>query len=230
MIPLRKRIVSKEYLYKKGNGMGEYGMGNQNGKWGYLLFWPVYLLRYIWIEAYVPKRGYYVMHCSLDDRIPFCEWFLIPYVLWYAGITGMHVYTLLRQQKTYIRYSKYLIWATVMSTGIFLLFPSRQMLRPETFVRRNILVNGVELLYCLDTGTNVFPSEHVILSIGVFMAALHTEKFQTAGRLFAIGIGVLLVCMATVFLKQHSVLDILGAVPVSLTAYLLACGGRNNGS
>ena len=48
-----------------------------------LLFWPsfgivFYILERVWI-----RDGYHIMSCSLDAHIPFCEWFALPYVMWY---------------------------------------------------------------------------------------------------------------------------------------------------
>lgn len=31
------------------------------------------------------------MHCPLDDRIPFCELFLIPYLFWFIFLVGIHL-------------------------------------------------------------------------------------------------------------------------------------------
>lgn len=195
----------------------------------YLTFWPVYILRYILIESLNPAAGYHLIHCSLDDRIPFCEWFLIPYVLWYGFIFGMHLYTLRHDVEAFKKYSRFMILSVSISTLIFLLFPSCQNLRPEVFPRENLLTAAVKLIYNADTNTNVFPSEHAIGAMGVFLAALHTRKLQTPGRLAAIGLMTVLICLSTVFLKQHSVLDILGAVPVCALSYCIVYGEKRSG-
>lgn len=187
----------------------------------WLLFWPVYLLRYFLIENWNPARSYHVMHCALDDRIPFCEGFLIFYVLWYLLIVGIHLYTLLYDADTFRRYSKFLTISITISTGIFLLCPSCQQLRPAQFPRDNLLSRAVGLLYAVDTNTNVFPSEHVIGALAALAAAAHTERLRRPDRLAALSVLTVLICASTVFLKQHSVLDVLGGLTVSTIAYLL---------
>ena len=77
----------------------------------------------------------------------------------------------------------------------------------------------VGLLYWIDTPTNIFPSEHAVGAIAVFAAAVHTKSLRTPGRLAAIGILAVLVSVSTVFLKQHSALDVLAALAVCAVSY-----------
>ena len=185
-----------------------------NREWGsaYLLFWPVFGLRYLLIETCHPTGFYHPVHCPLDDRIPFLEGFLIPYFLWYFGMIGIHFCLYLRQDPAFRQYSRYLMVSMGISTAMFLLYPTCQNLRPQMFPRDNILTNLVQLLYRLDTNTNVCPSEHVIGSVGFFMATLYCVNFRHC--LPGIALLALLTAIATVFLKQHSVLDVLAAIPV----------------
>lgn len=41
-----------------------------------LLFWPFFGLMFMFLERFQPERHYYVVHCALDDLIPFWEWAL----------------------------------------------------------------------------------------------------------------------------------------------------------
>ena len=187
----------------------------------WLLFWPVYLLRYFLIELFNPAQTYHVMHCLLDDKIPFNEFFLIFYVCWYFFIVGIHLYTLLYDVDTFKRYSKFLCVSITMSTVVFLLYPSCQNLRPAEFPRDNLLSRTMGLIYAVDTSTNVFPSEHVIGALAALAAAAHTEHLRKPKRLVSLTVLTVLICASTLFLKQHSVLDVLGALPICAVAYLL---------
>ena len=51
-----------------------------------LLGWVGYFIMYFLTENLIPVENCHVIHCALDDIIPFCEWFLLPYVFWYALI------------------------------------------------------------------------------------------------------------------------------------------------
>ena len=116
---------------------------------------------------------------------------------------GVHLYTLLYDADTFRRYSKFLTISITISTGIFLLCPSCQQLRPAQFPRDNLLSRAVGLLYAVDTNTNVFPSEHVIGALAALAAAAHTERLRRPGRLAALCVLTALICVSTVFLKQH---------------------------
>lgn len=189
-----------------------------------LLFWPAYILRYIIIENLNPAAEYVTVWCPLDDWIPFQEGFLIFYVMWYVFIVGMHLYTLLFDITSFRRYTKFLVISILISTATFLLFPTCQELRPAVFPRDNYLTRLVQMIYSVDTSTNVCPSEHVIGSVAVLLAAFHTKSLCSPGKLTAISVLAVLISVSTVFLKQHSVVDIIAALPVCVVAYILTYG------
>lgn len=194
----------------------------------YLLFWPVFLLRYMLIES-IQRGGYTEIYSPLDDRIPFCEYFLIFYVAWYVLIVGMHLYTYVYDPQAFRGYSRALIAATAISTSVFLLFPSCQQLRPETFPRDGLFTRLVEMLYAVDTNTNVLPSEHAIGAFLAFLAVLHTKRLRSPGKIVFFAVLAVLVAMSTVFLKQHSILDVLAALPVTAVGYWLGFHVRKRG-
>lgn len=190
----------------------------------YLLFWPAYILRYILIERCVHPEQFIEVHAPLDDLIPFHEGFVIPYVIWYVLIFGMHLYTFLYDIDAFKHFSRYMIVAFSISTAIFLLFPTCQNLRPEVLPRDNVLSRVVELLYFVDTSTNVCPSEHVIGSVAVFLAARNTQSLRKPGITVVLAVVAFFTSIATVFLKQHSVVDVCVALPVCAAAYGICCG------
>jgi len=187
----------------------------------WLLFWPVYLLRYPLVEWLNPAETYHLIHCPLDDMIPFQEWFIIPYMLWMVCMVAYCMYTLFYDVDVFRRYSRFLVITISISSVMFLIYPSCQNLRPETFPRENVLTDCVKLLYRVDTNTNVFPSEHAIGSAAVWIAAMHTKSLRTPLRVTLITVLTTLTCFSTVFLKQHSLLDIIAAMPICLLAYWL---------
>jgi len=187
-----------------------------SSQWQYLLFWPIYGIRYVLIEQFHPAQQYHVIQCPLDQDIPFLEAFLIPYMLWHAALIAMHLYTLYFEPQIYRQYSLYLIISMSVSTIIFLLYPNCQNLRPEVYPRDNLLTRLVQVLHRADTSTNVFPSEHAIGSIAFWSAAFRIKPLRRPVPITLITLFCLLVCMSTVFLKQHSVLDLAAAVPICM--------------
>ena len=91
---------------------------------------------------------------------------------------------------------------------ISLVFPNGQDLRP-VLTGDSIFIKAVQMIYHTDTPTNVLPSIHVFNSIGVCIAISHNRvlsrrKVIHYGSL-VLGISIIL---ATMFLKQHSVIDV----------------------
>ena len=54
----------------------------------FLLGWVGYFILYFLTENFIPYEKCYPVHCWLDDAVPFCEYFVIPYEGWYLLIVG----------------------------------------------------------------------------------------------------------------------------------------------
>lgn len=194
-------------------------------KW--LIFWPIYGILFLFVERFYPVDAYYVMHHPLDDRIPFCEWFVIPYMFWFVYLVGMYLYTLFYDVQSFRRLM--LFTAITYSTAIviYLLFPTCQNLRPAEFERDNLLTKFMAGFYEFDTNTNVCPSIHVMGSVAVCSAAWHTSAFSGKGWRISFTVTAILICMSTVFLKQHSIIDVIAALPICAIAYGICYGHRH---
>ncbi len=184
---------------------------------GLLLFWPLFGAVFYWLER-CRDTVYTPMYCPVDDLIPFCELFLVPYLFWFVFLLGMHVYTFFFDLPNFRRLMGYVICSYAIATVIFILFPTCQELRPQQFVRDNGLTRFMGWFYRFDTSTNVCPSLHVVGSLAVWHTARHCRAFQSTGWRWLFGVTAVLISVSTVFLKQHSVLDVLGALPVCLAA------------
>ena len=185
-----------------------------------LLGWVGYFLMYTLTENFIPAENCHVIHCWLDDVIPFMEVFLIPYVLWYGLIVGSLGYLAMYNVESFKKMQIFIILVQAMSMLVYILYPNRQDLRPEVFPRENFFTDVISFLYSFDTSTNVCPSCHVGYSIGIASVWL---KEKSASKWFKAGIVVLvvLICMSTCFIKQHSAVDFFAALPVCLIAELL---------
>ena len=102
------------------------------------------------------------------------------------------------------------------------IYPNGHYLRPTTFARDNVFVHMVKCLYATDTATNLFPSIHVYNSIAVNLAVWHSENFRDK-KVIRIGSAVLMVSiiLSTMFLKQHSVFDVVTGIIMAVFMYML---------
>ncbi len=189
--------------------------------WWTLLYFPVYMFFFLLAERLFTE-DVNIIHMGLDDVIPFCEWFIIPYYLWFPFMAVFFVWIFFGDKEEYLRFVKFLYSGMTVFILISYLYPNGLMLRPEELPRENIATHVVEYLYRTDTSTNVFPSIHVFNTLGVMIAVAKSKRVMpsTIGK-WAVELFGLLIILSTVFLKQHSVWDVLGALAFGVIFYLL---------
>ena len=67
-----------------------------------LCYWLIYLPWFFYLERTVQK-DYTNMHVALDAAIPFSEYFIIPYLLWFFYVGGAMVYFSFADRQDYYR-------------------------------------------------------------------------------------------------------------------------------
>lgn len=179
--------------------------------------WLVYFVFYFLTEKLIPAEACHPVHMWLDDVILFCEWFVIPYVFWYVLIVISLGYFLLYNVDSFKRLQIYIIITQVLAVSCYIVYPTRQDLRPAEFVNDNILSRLVGLLYSVDTNTGVCPSLHVAYSLGIASAWTKEKGVHPGWKAFVV-FAVIMICLATMFIKQHSAVDFFVAIPVCLIA------------
>ena len=177
----------------------------------------LYTVFYLLCFSYLENRHvrYHIIDSSLDDKIPFCEYFIIPYLLWFLYIAVTVGYFLFFNENTTEFWSLILNLAIGMTLFLIVsyVYPNGLNIRPTEFTNDSVFTRMVQFLYRTDTPTNVLPSIHVYNSIAVHIAlakctALKNHKpVKNASLILCI-----LICMSTVFLKQHSLYDVAGGI------------------
>lgn len=189
----------------------------------YLLGWVGYFILFFLTEAFILPERCHVVHCLLDDMIPFQEVFVIPYVLWYFLIAFSLWYFARHNPAGFEKFMTFIIVTQVVAMACYIFFPTRQDLRPGAFARDNILTKLVGLIYNYDTNTGVCPSLHVAYSLALVSAWLKERDVHKAWKLFVVVMAVL-ICLSTMFIKQHSALDFFAALPLCFLAEFIAYG------
>ena len=166
----------------------------------------------------------HIIHSLADDRIPFCPYFIIPYVLWYFFLIGTIVYFALfcSSKKEYYQYIGTLAVGMTLFILVSYVYPNGQNLRPDLSGESGVFVPAVRYLYKIDTPTNIFPSIHVFNSVASCIALFQNERCRK-NRLFTAAQTVLTVSivLATMFLKQHCVSDVMTALILNILCYQL---------
>ena len=192
--------------------------------WRLFLYWPVFGLLFLLAERGNLSATYYQMHCALDDKIPFCELFLLPYLFWFVYLIGMHIYLFFTDGEEFTSFMRFIILTYSAGLIMFYLFPTCQTLRPAVFERDNILTQFMAGFYQFDTNTNVCPSLHVVGALAVTFAGLHNPRLKSFfWKFFFISQGIL-ISISSVFVKQHSVMDVVAGLLISAGAWYLVYG------
>lgn len=189
-----------------------------------LLYGVVYMIWFCYLEKHV-TRPTNLIHMSLDDRIPFCEVFVIPYFLWFLYVFGMIVYFFFTDKQDYYRNCVFLFTGMTVFLVVSTLWPNGHHLRPAVMPRSNIFTQLVSFLYRTDTPNNLWPSIHVYNSLGAHFAVLKSKKLCKKPL---VHVGSLVLCisiiLSTMFLKQHSVFDVLTAFIMAAVMYIVVYG------
>ncbi|MCQ2554235.1 MAG: phosphatase PAP2 family protein [Clostridia bacterium] len=185
------------------------------------LYWPIYILIFILIENFI-TGGFHEMHMPLDDLIPFNEWFVIPYCVWYFVWSLPLLLYVVFDVKSFRKLSYFLIAAYTVCHITYLVYPTCQCLRPEVFPRENFLTFVVSLIYSADTSTNVCPSMHVVGSFAAAFSVTHSKLFRDKKWVIAVfWVLAVLISLSTLFMKQHSVIDVMWGVILSAVCYII---------
>lgn len=190
-----------------------------------LLYFLIYLPWFGHLEKTVTTH-FHVIHVALDDYIPFCEYFIVPYLLWFAYVAWGFVYFYSKNKDEYFLLCKTLFTGMTIFLIISTIYPNGHYLRPTTFEHDNIFVDLVKMIYSNDTSTNLFPSIHVYNSIMVNVAVWHCENFKK-NHLVRYGSAFLMVSivLSTMFLKQHSAFDAVTGIIMAAAMYMIVYVG-----
>lgn len=179
----------------------------------------IYLLWFFFLEKNI-RNDYHVIHVGLDDYIPFCEFFIIPYLLWFVYVIALWAYFFHKEEETFLRMSRFLFGGMFISLFICTIYPNGTDLRPVIDQDENVFTWLCGLIWSADTPTNVLPSIHVYNSIGINIAVHKSQSFSDRPKLKIIStVMCIAICMSTVFLKQHSCADVLVAGILAYAMY-----------
>ena len=130
------------------------------------LYVLIYMPWFYYLERHITANSdFHVIHAALDDYIPFIEYFIIPYLLWFAFIVVTFLWFFFNDVSGFYKMAAFLFTGMTIFLIISTLYPNGLDLRPVQFERDNIFVDMVKMLYKADTPTNVLPSIHVFNSI-----------------------------------------------------------------
>jgi len=182
----------------------------------------IYLSWYMYLERTIVTE-YHIMYTKIDDWIPFNEFFIIPYFIWFLYVAFMLMFLFFKDVDEFYRFGLYLALGMSISLFICQIFPNGTNLRPTNLdPNKNIFTHLVAFIYKTDTPTNVFPSIHVFNSIATHVAIVRSKFFYNNMKVKVISFIIMIsICLSTLYLKQHSFIDVVGATILSYVIYQL---------
>ena len=191
------------------------------------LYVLIYMPWFYYLERHITANSdFHVIHAALDDYIPFIEYFIIPYLLWFAFIVVTFLWFFFNDVSGFYKMAAFLFTGMTIFLIISTLYPNGLDLRPVQFERDNIFVDMVKMLYKADTPTNVLPSIHVFNSLACCVAILKNQRKYKKSTDTACVVLTILIIMSTMFLKQHSVVDVVLAALMYTGCYRIIYGNE----
>ena len=164
---------------------------------------------------------YHVVHLPLDDRIPFCPAFVVFYILWYFYVPGCMLWACLRAKDVFCRQAVALFSGAFVCAAVFVLYPTCVDFRPSA-AGPGLARALCRLIYANDAPVNVFPSLHCYEALGLHLVTFRAPPLRAhkALRLASFAL-VVLICLSTLLIKQHSAADLIAGCALAVAAHSL---------
>ncbi len=186
-----------------------------------LFFLLFILIEVFYFLTHLRDIDYNLVHVSLDDMIPFLPVFVIPYVVWYVYVPGGMLYNFFVDKNAFCKQILTVISGMAISIIIFCIYPTTVDFRPSA-EGDGFFLWVCRLLFSNDKPVNVLPSMHCFEAVIIHLTAFRNEKLR---RNITLRIGSIilsvLICLSTVFIKQHSVVDLVSGVALAYILYFL---------
>ncbi|MBE7055987.1 MAG: phosphoesterase [Ruminococcaceae bacterium] len=189
----------------------------------WLLIWPIEFVWYGVLNSFAREMPrYFTVHCFVDDLIPFVPFFVIFYILWYLYNAGTILFFAFCEKESFKKLLLFLYIEMFLCLIFGTIFPNGHDFRPIISGDEGIFYYLVNVIYKMDSGcVTVMPSMHVMNSIGITFAIGNSDALSKYKWLSPVcWLFTILVALSTVFIKQHSIIDVFVAVVVCIPLYI----------
>lgn len=161
----------------------------------------------------------------IDDLFPIVPFFvtvyLLSFVYWSVGASAVA----LTGKKRFINYLIGLTLADYLTFLILLIFPTYLDRTAEgvgAYISRPDFCSRVlAFVYQVDGGNygyNLLPSYHCLTSVYCYLGVRRRRDIPLGYRIFSLIMSIL-VCLSTLLLKQHYIVDVLSAAVIAIFSY-----------
>lgn len=161
---------------------------------------------------------YHVVNTEFDNYIPFISIFVYPYVMWFVTLFLVPYLFYKYEKRLYNVYLRTIVISLIIAFIIYVFYPTT-LIRNEV-VPKNLSTFIIWLVYFVDTpAINCLPSAHCMISFVHIYITLIIKKMPPKIKALII-VQSILVIFATLFIKQHVIVDVVFAFIISLIIYI----------
>jgi len=172
-------------------------------------------------NAWCPKLA------CIDDKIPVISVFILIYVFSYVFWICAPAVVCLTSKKNRINYFIGLTLAYLVGFVIFAFAPTYMDRIAEGIYsvgeKGGIFNQLLMFIYNSDGSDiafNLFPSYHCLISLYCYLGIRKQPEISKGFKIYSIVMTVL-ICLSTLFTKQHYILDCISGLSISLISYLI---------
>ena len=175
----------------------------------WLLYLPCYLFYFAHLQLReVPASAVRIIESPLDRMIPTIPAFFIPYAMWWIIFPGALVFFLFRgTKKDFLKLCFILFGGYTICMVVYTIWPNGLNLR-DPIESADLFSAAVNWLRSIDPPRNVCPSMHVSSTIAIDLVVRECRYIKLRYKNIETIIAVL-ICLSTMFIKQHSVIDVI---------------------
>jgi membrane-associated phospholipid phosphatase len=188
-----------------------------------IIAFTIYSVWFFFLDNY-PRSHYTILHCAIDDLIPFNTLAVYPYISWFPlMVCPMWLFYWHHNRKDLWNLLMPVLCAMFSSLIIYMIWPNGLNLRPAVIEGNTLSAWIARFIESSDTPNNVCPSIHVSTTLLIDWSLQHSDNFKhrSSKQKTALNILCLSICIAVMVVKQHSFIDVCCGAAHALIIILL---------
>ena len=155
------------------------------------------------------QSGFHDVKRGIDDKIPFVEWSVLVYVLWFPLIALFPIALFYVNEEYYVFYITAMFMEVVLSVICYMIYPTTfKRPKPSDKLSGKLMAIVFKGSY---RGVNCAPSLHCSSCYLIIFTALMAMHNVTGIISIIVAVAIVISTMTT---KQHTVIDVLSAIPM----------------
>ena len=155
------------------------------------------------------QSGFHDVKRGIDDKIPFVEWSVLVYVLWFPLIALFPIALFYVNEEYYVFYITAMFMEVVLSVICYMIYPTAfKRPKPSDKLSGKLMAIVFKGSY---RGVNCAPSLHCSSCYLIIFTALMAMHNVTGIISIIVAVAIVISTMTT---KQHTVIDVLSAIPM----------------